>query len=410
MATFITRFEAAAPGSTTEPSGRPQAPTEPSGRPQAATEPSGRPQAAVLRLAVKDLIDMVGVPTTNGSKVIAARARPAGADAACLAGTRAAEAEGALVVVGKTNLHELAFGVTGINPWFGTPVNPLDSRLVPGGSSSGSAVAVGADEADVAFGSDTGGSIRIPAACCGVVGLKTTRGRVSLDGVLPLAPSLDTVGPMARTVADVARGMALLEPGFVPAGPEGREPVVGRLRLPAERRVDEALDAALAAAGLRVTDVVLPGWWPATAATMRILGAEAWQVHGDLWALHADELSPDVNARLRDASSVTPDDLRAAWQRAGQWETELAGAFERVDILALPVLAGPPPPLDDAARLTDIRYAAPFNLAGVPALALPVPAASPGIPPSLQLVGPPLSEERLVAIGLQVEAAADDRR
>jgi amidase len=395
MATFITRFDTAASG-----------PSEPSGRPQAATEPSVRPQAAVLRLAVKDLIDMAGVPTTNGSRVIAAAARPAGTDAACLAGTRAAEAEGTVVVVGKTNLHELAFGVTGINPWFGTPVNPLDPEVVPGGSSSGSAVAVGAHEADVAFGSDTGGSIRIPAACCGVVGLKTTRGRVSLDRVLPLAPSLDTVGPMARTVAAVAAGMALLEPGFAAAATRGGAVQVGRLRLPAEPRVDEAVDAALAAARLHVVDVVLPGWWPATAATMRILAAEAWQVHGRLWADHADELSPDVSARLHDASSVTIADLEAAWERAAVWETELANAFATVDILALPVLAGPPPTLADATRLTDIRYVAPFNLAGVPALALPVPASSPGIPPSLQLVGPPMSEERLVAIGLQVEAAA----
>jgi amidase len=312
------------------------------------------------------------------------------------------------VVVGKTNLHELAFGVTGINPWFGTPVNPLDHRLVPGGSSSGSAVAVGAGEADVAFGSDTGGSIRIPAACCGVVGLKTTGGRVSLEGVRPLAPSLDTVGPMARTVAEVATGMALLGPGFAPA-PAGNLGLVGRLRLPAEPRVDDAIDTALAAAGLRVVDVVLPGWWPATAATMRILAAEAWQVHGDLWACHADELSPDVSARLREASALTPADLEAAWQRARLWETELGDLFTHVDVLALPVLAGPPPPLEDATRLTDIRYVAPFNLAGVPALALPVQAASPGIPPSLQLVGPRLSEERLVAVGLQVEAAAGVR-
>lgn len=103
---------------------------------------------------------------------------------------------------------------------------------------------------------------------------------------------------------------------------------------------------------------------------------------------------------------MTTADVEAAWARAPLWETELADLFARVDILALPVLAGPPPPLEDAARLTDIRYVAPFNLAGVPALALPVQASSPGIPPSLQLVGPLLSEERLVAIGLQVEAAA----
>ena len=310
------------------------------------------------------------------------------------------------MIVGKTNLHELAFGVTGINPWFGTPVNPLDSRLVPGGSSSGSAAAVGAHEADVAFGSDTGGSIRIPAACCGVVGLKTTRGRVSLDGVLPLAPSLDTVGPLAPTRLGRRSWHGPAGTGLHARRTGVGDVVVGRLRLPAEPRVDQAVDAALAAAGCARSNVVLPGWWPATAATMRILAAEAWQVHADLWARHADDLSSDVRARLLDASSVTPADLDAAWQRAPLWDTELDETFARVDILALPVLAGPPPPLEDASRLTDIRYVAPFNLAGVPALALPVPARSPGIPPSLQLVGPLLSEEQLVAVGLQVEAAA----
>src|SRR5580693_5536769 len=165
---------------------------------------------AGLRLAVKDLIDIQGVPTTAGSQVVADRAIPALADALCLAGARAAGA----VIVGKTNLNELAYGASGLNEHFGTPANPLDADLLPGGSSSGSAVAVGAGDADVAYGSDTGGSIRVPAAFCGVGGLKTTHGRVPLGGVWPLAPSLDTVGPMARDIAGLVTGMALLEPGF----------------------------------------------------------------------------------------------------------------------------------------------------------------------------------------------------
>src|SRR5580700_7343250 len=123
-----------------------------------------------VRLAVKDLIDMEGEITTAGCRAVAERAAPAGRDAACLAGARAAGAR----IVGRTNLHELALGVTGINPWYGTPVNPLDPTLVPGGSSSGAAVSVATEEADVAYGSDTGGSVRIPAACCGIAGLKTT--------------------------------------------------------------------------------------------------------------------------------------------------------------------------------------------------------------------------------------------
>ena len=135
---------------------------------------------------------------------------PASADAALLAGTRAAGAR----IVGKANLHELAFGTSGVNPWAGTPENPLDPRRIPGGSSSGSAVAVATDLADVAIGSDTGGSIRVPAAFCGVSGLKTTFGRIPLDGVWPLARSLDTAGPMAVDVAGLTTMMQLLEPGF----------------------------------------------------------------------------------------------------------------------------------------------------------------------------------------------------
>ena len=139
----------------------------------------------------------------------------------------------------------------GINPWFGTPVNPLDPALSPGGSSSGSAVAVATGEADVALGSDTGGSVGIPAACCGVFGLKTTHGRISLEGVWPLAPSLDTIGPIATSIAGLALGMELLEPGFaIATSAAGR---IGRVRtggLPEiEAAVDRALRAALKAIG-----------------------------------------------------------------------------------------------------------------------------------------------------------------
>ena len=173
-----------------------------------------------VRLAVKDLIDMEGERTTAGCRAVAERAVPAARDAVCLAGARAAGAR----IVGRTNLHELALGVTGVNEWYGTPVNPLDPTRVPGGSSSGSAVAVATGEADVAYGSDTGGSVRIPAACCGTAGLKTTWGRIPLDGVWPLAPSFDTVGPMARTVAGLVTGMQLLEPGFTVCR-RGRAPI-----------------------------------------------------------------------------------------------------------------------------------------------------------------------------------------
>src|ERR1700729_1805989 len=161
-----------------------------------------------IRLAVKDLIDVAGVPTTAGSRALAATAVAAERDAPCLAGARAAGAR----IVGKANLHELALGASGVNEYFGTPVNPLDPSLVPGGSSSGSAAAGAGGGASLAYGSDTGGSVRVPAAFCGITGLKTTHGRISLDGVWPLAPSMDTVGPMARDVAGGGGGMRLLGP------------------------------------------------------------------------------------------------------------------------------------------------------------------------------------------------------
>src|SRR3954452_21433213 len=194
------------------------------------------------RIAVKDIIDVEGVPTTGGSRALERIAAPAPRDAACLAGARAAGAR----LVGKANPHELAVLTLGTNPWFGTPANPVDPALIPGGSSSGSAVAVATDEADVAIGSDTGGSIRVPSACCGTVGLKTTHGRVSLDGVWPLAPSLDTIGPMATTVSGVTLGMQLLEPGFQPAASAAK--LVGRIRTSGHPEIEAAVDAALRAA------------------------------------------------------------------------------------------------------------------------------------------------------------------
>lgn len=369
------------------------------------------PKGAV-RVAVKDLIDMAGLVTTNGSKVIAAPAEPADADAACLTGTRQAEAAGRAVIVGKANLHELAFGVTGINPWFGTPTNPIDPALVPGGSSSGSAVAVATGEADVAFGSDTGGSIRIPAACCGVVGLKTTRGRVPLDGVRPLAPSLDTVGPMAATVAAANLGMALLEPGFDPSGtaPARR---VGRVRLPAEGWIDAAIDGALAAygaaTGAEVVPVELPGWDGATHAVMAVMSTEAWRVHRYLWEHHRDELSPDVALRLELSSLLGDEEAAAAWEVARDWAAELTAVFRSVDVLALPVMAAAPPTLEDGARLTEIRYVAPFNLSGTPASSQPL-ASGGHLPVALQLAGPAGSEERIMATAAVMETVAGWRR
>ena len=362
-----------------------------------------------LRVAVKDLIDMVGLPTTAGCRAVADTARPAGRDAACLAGLRAAMARGEARFVGKTNLHELAYGISGINVAFGTPVNPLDPRRIPGGSSSGSATAVAADEADVAYGTDTGGSIRIPAACCGISGLKTTWGRISLDGVRPLAPSLDTVGPMARDVNGLIAGMALLEPGFAVAAEAPR--VVGRLMIEADPLINAAIDSALRAAGFTVQPVTIGELDDAIAASMALLDAQAWATNAELVATAPDRIGRDVLARLRRASTITDAQLSAARGGIARWKATLDRLWNRVELLAAPTLLGFPPLTDDADAIVAIRgLTSPVNAAGLPALALPIPADGPRaaggpLPASIQLIGPAGSEDRLLAAGAVLEQA-----
>ena len=364
-------------------------------------EPGAGPRGP--RVAVKDLIDVVGTPTTAGSAAVAATATPAAADASCVAAARAGGAR----MVGKTNLHELAFGGTGINPHFGTPVNPLDPTRIPGGSSSGSAVAVAVGDADVAIGTDTAGSIRTPSACCGTVGLKTTRGRIPTAGVRPLAPTLDTVGPMARDVAGIVLGMQLLEPGFRADDPAAA--TVGRVRLPAGARVDPVVDRAvddlLAATGaFGVVDLVLPGWTAAERAGTTVLFAEAWLSNRALYEARADRLGPDVRERFQQGRAIPAAELAAAGAQARRWSHELALVFAGVDVLALPTLPvlptrlGEPPP---DTRTTNV----PVNLAGLPALALPAPTGGP-LPASVQLVGPAGRESLLLATGALLEAAA----
>jgi amidase len=351
-----------------------------------------------VRLAVKDLIDMEGELTTAGCRAVADRATPARRDAACMAGARAAGAR----IVGRTNLHELALGVTGINPWYGTPVNPVDPTLVPGGSSSGSAVAVAVGDADVAYGSDTGGSIRIPAACCGTAGLKTTWGRIPLDDVWPLSPSFDTVGPMARDVAGLVVGMDLLEPGFAVAETTGV--TIGRLRPPADPLIDAAVDKALHDAEWPIVEMNVPEWDKATGDAGLLLMVEAWGSNQALVARDPDGIGDLVRERLAMGASFDAVTIAAALSGQRAWKRTLAGLFEQVDFLVTPTLTIFPPALDDGNDLLVARCTIPVNLAGVPALALPLPTRGP-LPASIQLIGPEHSEERLLAAGAWLESA-----
>ena len=350
-------------------------------------------------VAVKDLIDMAGLPTTCASRPVAERAQPAERDAPVVASVRANGGR----IVGKTNLHELAFGGTGINPYTGTPTNPLDPSLIPGGSSSGSAVAVATGEAEVALGTDTGGSIRTPSACCGTVGLKTTRGRLSLDGIHPLAPSLDVVGPMATTVAGVVVGMRLLEAGFRPA--DDPAPVIGRFRVPgANPEIEAALDRALVASEIAVEPVSLDGWRAAHEASTVVAFVEALEVNAELVRDHADELDPAVRDRFERSKTFTAEQLRDARAFAERWRASLDRALERTPLIALVGLVDDPPPLDDPLSVDTRLPNVPLNLSGHPAIVIPVDR--PGhVPASLQLFGRHGSEELLVRTAAEIEAA-----
>jgi amidase len=367
------------------------------------------PASAGPRLAVKDIIDVRGVPTTAGCKAVAERAEPAAEDAQCLAGARAAGA----AIVGKANLHELAFGPAGTNQWYGTPVNPLDPGLLPGGSSSGSAVAVADGEADYGYGSDTGGSVRIPAAFCGLAGLKTTHGRISTVGVWPLAPTFDTIGPIAADIAGLAAAMALLEPGFT-TGPRRPAERVGRLRPSAEGadpEVDAAIDAALIRSGLEIADVQLPDWPEAFTHARALLDNEAAGSNAALLADPASngKISEAVRARLEAGAAVSAERLATARAFRLAWRAQLAVVLDQVQVLALPTVAFFPPPLAEAGQHNFTQFTNPVNLAGLPALALPVPSSR-ELPASLQLIGPAHGEELLLATGAILETTAGYRR
>jgi amidase len=352
------------------------------------------------RLAVKDCIDVAGLPTTAGCPVVAEMAERATRDAAVVASARKAGAR----IVGKTSLTELCWSANGVNHWAGTPVNPRDPRRVPGGSSSGSAVAVAVGEADVALGTDTGGSIRIPAACCGVTGLKTAWGRVSVQGVYSLAPSLDCVGPLGADVAAVELGMRLIEPGFK-APPLSGALTAGRLGIigldgEVDPAVDAAVNQALAAAGVAVTDVACFDFKAAVNAAGVIIDAEGFRSNAYLMP-YLSQLSPHVRRNLERGARLSRADRAAAERSRDLVRDAFASLLADYPVLVLPVLIRQPPLLGEHGFWLTM-LTAPVNLAGLPALALPVPSAD-GVIASLQVIGH--DEETVLGFGRIVEAA-----
>jgi amidase len=344
------------------------------------------------RVGIKDSIDIAGFPTRMGSACLA-NAPPAPRHAAVVR----ALLEAGCRITGKTNMHELAYGVTGINRWCGTPVNPRAPDRVPGGSSGGSAVAVAAELVEFALGTDTGGSIRIPAACCGVYGLKPTHGRVSRSGVHPERSTLDCVGPLARDVPMIERAMTMIDPTFRPqAAPE--RAMVGWVEVAAAPSVTDAARAALARADIPLRPVRLPSLAAAFTAALAIIGAEVWTAFGHL--VGCERLGADVHARLLVSRAISAAEVAAAETVRAVFRAEIDAVLADVDALALPTLPNLPLSLsaaaDPATALRSTSLVRQFNLTGHPAVTLPISAA--GLPAGLQLVGRLRGDEALCAL------------
>jgi aspartyl-tRNA(Asn)/glutamyl-tRNA(Gln) amidotransferase subunit A len=346
-----------------------------------------------IPLAVKDLLDTEGVTTTYGSAVFAEHVPTLTAES-----VRRLEAAG-YANVGKTNLHEFAYGITSENPHFGTVPNPLAPGRIAGGSSGGSAAALAAGLADAALGTDSGGSIRIPAACCGVVGFKPTFGLVSTDGCFPLAPSFDTVGPMARSVEECAAMLRVLAPAFEPQGAHES------LRV-ACVWIDEA-DPAVAHRVSTVAELLdaIPVSFSSSSETYPLFMREVADVHRDLYAENGELYSADLAVKIERCLAITDAEARAAARARDEYRAAADSALEGFDLLLTPTLASVAPRTgigDAELRERMIRFTYPFNALGWPALALPCGLAEDGLPASVQLIARADADALVLDVGTRV--------
>jgi amidase len=344
-----------------------------------------------MSVAVKDCIDIAGEVTACGSAAVS-HAPSQHADV-----VKSLLASGCKII-GKANMHELAFGVTGVNTVYGTPVNPNWPDRIPGGSSSGSAVAVAAGLCDFAVGTDTGGSVRQPAICCGVYGLKPTFGRISRKGCHPAESSLDCVGVFARTAAVLTQAMAASDPSF------RTETCTTAPRLAWVATDPDPSGGSFATLTRKLPDlerITLEAFDEAFAAGMTIISYETAQAFGHL--LEAEPpLGEDVKARIAKAQSVTSADVKAAEAVRTRFTNAVDTALEQCDALILPALPTVPPTLDaasDPARIIPLtRFLRPFNLSGHPSLVLPFAIVDGSLPMGLQIVARKADDARLCAI------------
>jgi aspartyl-tRNA(Asn)/glutamyl-tRNA(Gln) amidotransferase subunit A len=352
-----------------------------------------------ITLAVKDIFDTAGVRTTYGSAVFRDHVPKRTA-----ASVELLEA-GGYTMVGKANLHEFAWGITSENDHYGWVPNPASPGRVAGGSSGGSGAALAAGAVDAALGSDSGGSIRIPAACCGVVGLKVTFDAVPIAGCWPLAPTYDTAGPMARDVEGCERMMEVMAPGYARADLDS----LGSLRVGVAwtdladplvaARVHEA---AAHFASAQPVDLPLPD------GVYTGFAREVVEVHADLFRDHADEYGPSVAFKMRNALKITDAEAEEGRRLRELYRERVAGLMEELDLIVAPTIPMVAPAagigdLELRGRMLSLTFA--WNAVGGPALALPCGPAEDGLPASLQLMGKPGDDALVLAAGRLLEDA-----
>jgi aspartyl-tRNA(Asn)/glutamyl-tRNA(Gln) amidotransferase subunit A len=380
-----------------------------------------------LPVALKDLFETRGVPTTAGSKLFENFIPQT--DAAVVEKLQAAGA----IILGKLNMHEIALGVTNTTSNFGPCRNPWALERVPGGSSGGSAAALAAGLCLGAFGTDTGGSIRIPASLCGIVGLKPTYGRVSLRGVIPLSWNLDHVGPMARNVTDVAMLLGVIA-GYDPQDPSSLLPpekddftrikgeVSGwRIAMAdddyfnqAETEVLQVVNQAAGVferLGARVHRVEFPDARLAAQANLLMVQNDAAAFHQQRLQEQPADFGPDVLLRLQKGAAYTSTEYILARRTQTVVLRQFEKFFDQFDLLltpttptAAPLIEGPDA-IEEARTLT--RFTSPFNLTGLPALSVPCGFTSQGLPVGLQLVSRPWAEARLLSAAYAYEGSTD---
>ena len=362
--------------------------------------PDARPPG--IPLAVKDLFDTAGLVTTYGSTLFADHVPAETAPAVA-----ALEAAG-YGLVGKTNLHEFAYGTTSENPHFGVVPNPSFPGRVAGGSSGGNAAALVLGAADVALGTDSGGSVRIPAACCGIVGFKPTYGLVSLEGCFPLAPSFDHAGPMARDVRTCEEAMLVLAPGFTPSDLAALEDVsVAIAWLDGADALVRARVEQAAERFPRRTRLELP----APEGVGRLFMHEVAGVHRELFAENGDLYGEDVRVKIERCLAVTDAEAAAGASRREEFRELAEEALGDADLLVTPTLPCVAPAVGEGGvGDLDVREALisrtfPVNALGWPALSLPCGRAEAELPASVQLIGRAGADSLVLAAGRLLEAA-----